>query len=164
MAKKIAIFGSFLATAIIFGYVEFLLPVNIGIPGAKLGLANIIAVIILYNANFKTSLLINIGRILICGILFGSVLSTFYALLGGVSAVIVMALLKYNAKCFSVGGVSVAGAVTHNIFQVLGASFVINTAVFYYLPFLALVGTFTGTLIGIISHFVNKRIAPLHIF
>ena len=158
MAKKISFYGCFLAAAIIFGYVEFLLPINMGIPGIKLGLANIVAVFILYKKGLVPALTVNIARIIVCGILFGTVLSASYALCGGICSVLIMALFK-KFKCFSAVGVSVAGACIHNIAQLLASYTVLQTpAVFYYLPFLIIAGEITGIVIGIVSELLVRRV------
>ncbi len=158
MAKKCAYFGVLLSLAIICGYVEMLIPFNFGIPGIKLGLANIVAVWLLYKNGFFTAMTVNIARILLVGVLFGNVMSIFYSLCGGVLAVLIMCLVK-KIKCFSVVGVSIAGAFVHNVGQLLAASLVIGTkAVIYYLPFLTLSAVVTGVLIGIASYYLLKRV------
>ena len=65
--RKVAIFGVFTALALIFSYVELLIPINFGIPGAKLGLANLITVLVLYKMGIKEALALSVTRIILSG-------------------------------------------------------------------------------------------------
>lgn len=71
-AKKTAFYGMFLALALVAGYIEQLIPINLGIPGVKLGLANIITMLLLYIVGVPAACLISVLRILLSGFLFGS--------------------------------------------------------------------------------------------
>ena len=145
-AKRIAYYGSMLGLAIICGYVEMLIPFDFGIPGIKLGLANIVA------------LAVSVSRVLLIGILFGNAMSVFYSLAGGVLSLIVMYLVK-KIPYFSTVGVSVAGAAAHNIGQLAAALVVIGMkAVMFYLPFLLIAAVITGFLIGLGAGYLIKRI------
>lgn len=159
MKGRIAYFGVFTALALIFSYVETLIPISFEIPGVKLGLANLIIVIALYKLRLKEAYLLSVARVLLSGFLFGNYFSILYSLAGGVLSLSVMALLK---KCggFSVIGVSIAGGVTHNIGQLLVAMLVVETyQVTYYLPVLLTAGLLTGGLIGVISGEMLKRLS-----
>lgn len=163
MRQRTAYFGVFTALALIFSYVETLIPINFGIPGAKLGLANLVIVLVLYKTDWKEALLLSVTRIVLSGFLFGNLFGILYSLAGGLLSLVVMVLLKRN-EGFSVIGVSMAGGVTHNIGQLLVAMFVVETyQVGYYLPVLMLAGLATGTLIGLVSMEVLKRIRELPI-
>ncbi len=158
MAKKTAYYGCFLGLAIICGYVEFLIPFDFGIPGIKLGLANIVAVLLLYRNGFWQAFAVNTARVLLCGILFGNAMSIFYSLCGGTLALMIMFLIK-KVPFFSAVGVSVAGAVAHNIGQLFAATVVIGfTALTYYMPFLIVAGVATGFLVGLAATYLIKRI------
>jgi heptaprenyl diphosphate synthase len=158
MAKKCAYYGAFLGLAIICGYVEMLIPFDFGIPGIKLGLANIVSVYILYKNGFLPSLTVNVSRIILCSLLFGNVMSLFYSLCGGVLSLLIMFAFK-RFKIFSIIGVSVAGGTAHNVGQLCAASLIIGAkALTYYLPFLMLSGVITGFLIGMASFYLIKHI------
>lgn len=134
----------------IFSYVA-LIPINFGVPGIKLGIANLIVVIGLFFLPPAEVLMISIARILLMGYLFGNGMSILYSLAGGLLSFFVMLLLK-KIKGFSMTGVSIAGAVAHNVAQICVAAYVVqNTKLFYYLPVLLIAGVITGTLIGILS-------------
>ena len=158
MNTKVAYFGLFTALALIFSYVETLIPIQIGIPGVKLGLANLVTVLALYKMGTKDAFLLAVVRVLVSGFMFGSMFSILYSLAGGTLSLVVMSALK-RIGGFSVTGVSIAGGVFHNIGQLLVALFAVQTArVVYYTPVLMIAGVVTGFLIGIISNEVLKRL------
>ena len=146
------------ALTLIFSYVETLIPVNLGIPGAKLGLANLVIVIVLYKTDFKEALLLSVTRVVLAGFIFGNLFSILYSLAGAVFSLMVMNVLK-TKKTLSVIGVSIAGGASHNLGQLIIAAIVVETyQVGYYLPFLLIAGVITGALIGITSREVLKRV------
>ena len=89
-----AYFGVFTALALIFSYVETLIPFHIGIPGVKLGLANLIIVIALYKMSLKETYLLSVVRVVLSGFIFGNYFSIIYSLAGGLLSLTVMALLR----------------------------------------------------------------------
>lgn len=161
MKNRAAYFGVFTALALIFSYVEMLIPIQFGIPGIKLGLANLLIVIMLYKCGAKEALMLSVVRIVLAGFIFGNMFSIIYSLAGGILSLAVMALLKGRGS-FSVTGVSIAGGVFHNIGQLLVAMLVVETyKVGYYLPVLWIAGVITGALIGIVSGEVLRRLKNL---
>lgn len=150
-----------LTLALIFSYVETLIPIQFGIPGVKLGLANLIIVIALYRMKLSEAYLLSIVRVLLAGFIFGNYFSIIYSLAGGLLSLTVMALLRKKGG-FSVIGVSIAGGVFHNIGQLIIASVIVETfSVMYYVPVLLIAGLVTGLLIGIASDGMLKRLANL---
>ena len=111
--KKLANMAMLVALAMIFSYVESLIPINFGIPGMKLGVANLVTVTGLYFLELPEVFLVVVMRILLTGFLFGNGMSIVYSLAGGILSFLVMALMK-RLKGFSVAGVSIAGGVSHN--------------------------------------------------
>ena len=161
MKSKVAYFGVFTTLALIFSYVETLIPIQFGIPGVKLGLANLIIVIALYRMKLSEAYLLSIVRVLLAGFIFGNYFSIIYSLAGGLLSLTVMALLRKKGG-FSVIGVSIAGGVFHNIGQLIIASVIVETfSVMYYVPVLLIAGLVTGLLIGIASDGLLKRLANL---
>lgn len=149
--RKIPYYGLFAALAILMGYVEMLIPVPIPIPGVKLGLANVIIVIMMYFMDVKSAFFVSLIRVLLSGLLFAGFAGLLYSLAGAVCSFAVMALLKKTGK-FSIIGVSLAGGVFHNVGQVAVAAAVVeNVKMMYYLPFLLVSGVVTGILIGIVA-------------
>ena len=156
--NRVAYFGVFMALALIFSYVETLIPINFGIPGVKLGLANLVIVIALYKMKLTEVYLLSVVRVLLSGFIFGNYFSIIYSLAGGLLSLTVMALLK-KSKGFSVMGISVAGGVFHNVGQLIVAMLVVETfSVGYYFPVLLVAGLITGLVIGIVSAEMLKRI------
>lgn len=150
--------GMLLAFALILGYVETLIPFPFGVPGMKLGLANLAVLLTLYLSGGRAAFLIDLLRIVLSGFLFGSMYSLLYSLAGGILSFAAMLLMK-KAKGFGISGVSMAGGVFHNIGQLAVAAFVVETkGIFYYLPLLLVSGIVTGLLIGIISEQTLRRI------
>ena len=155
--KKIAYMGLFAAIAIIFGYVESLIPFFAGIPGIKLGLANLSVLFILETYTWKEAALVSMVRILVIGFMFGNMFSILYSMAGAALSLTVMTLMK-RFSGFSILGVSVAGGVSHNIGQLIIAALIVeNTSLFYYAPVLLISGVITGILIGILTGEVTKR-------
>ena len=160
MKNRAAYFGVLTALALIFSYIETLIPIQFGVPGIKLGLANLIIVIVLYKTDWREALLLSVVRIIIAGFIFGNLFSIVYSLAGGVLS-LVMALLKRKDR-FSVAGISMAGGVCHNIGQLIVAMIVVETyQVGYYLPVLLIAGLITGAVIGAVAGEVLKRIRNL---
>ena len=156
--KKLAVCAMLSAAALIFSYVEALIPFSVGIPGVKLGFANIIVVFALYTLDEKYALAINAVRILLAGLLFGSPFSTLYAFAGGLISFGAM-LLARRAKIFSVTGVSMAGGVFHNLGQILAAAWIVHTPqIILYFPLLIFSGIVAGTVNGIIVQFCLRRL------
>lgn len=161
MKSKVAYFGVFVALALIFSYVETFIPFQIGIPGAKLGLANLIIVTALYRMDLKEVYLLSITRVVLSGFMFGNLSSILYSLAGGLLSLTIMAVMKHTGG-FSVLGVSIAGGVAHNIGQLLMAMAVVETySVSYYIPVLLVTGLVTGLIIGITANEMLKRLAAL---
>lgn len=161
MKNRAAYFGMFTALALIFSYIETLIPISVGIPGVKLGLANLVIVIALYKIPIKEVYLLSIVRVFLAGVLFGNYFSIIYSLAGGLLSLTVMAFMK-KREDFSVMGVSIAGGVFHNIGQLIIAMVVVETfSISYYVPILLVSGTVTGLFIGIISDHMLKRLVNI---
>lgn len=159
--NRVAYFGVFTALALIFSYIETLVPISFGIPGVKLGLANLIIVIALYKIPLREVYVLSIVRVLLSGVLFGNYFSIAYSLAGGLLSLTVMALLKKSGG-FSVIGISIAGGVCHNIGQLVVAMIVVETfAMSYYMPVLLVAGLITGFLIGVVADQVLRRISDI---
>ncbi|MDD6811398.1 MAG: Gx transporter family protein [Lachnospiraceae bacterium] len=147
--KRTVTLGFLLAVAMILSYVESLIPFSIGIPGMKLGLPNLVVVLLLYLYGSREALLVNTTRIVLSGLLFSNLYTVVYSMAGALCSFGVMLLLKRTGK-FSIIGVSIGGGVFHNMGQLLLAMLVVETyAVSFYLPYLMLAGMITGFFIGI---------------
>jgi heptaprenyl diphosphate synthase len=145
------------AGAMILSYVESMLP-SLGIPGVKMGLANIAVIFALYRLGWKEALGISLVRVFMVSMLFGSMGALLYSLAGAALSLGVMALLKHSDR-FSETGVSVAGGVAHNAGQILVAIALLgNVRLVYYYPVLVLSGVAGGVLTGLTAAMLIKRI------
>ncbi len=149
------------AVAMMLSYIEALIPpVYSAVPGIKLGLANIAVIFALYSVDPKSAAFISLVRVALSALLFGSVMSFIYSFSGAVLSLAVMILLKKSAL-FSAVGVSVAGAVMHNVGQVLCAVIMLGTAeIGYYLIFLSVSAVVSGVLVGLVSALLIKKLKP----
>ena len=156
MAKKVSLIAMFSAFAIIISYVESFIP-SIGIPGVKLGLANIVIVLAIYVLDVRYAIIIDIVRILVIGFLFGNLFSIFFAFGGAVISILVMFILKKFFD-FSIITVSIFGGVFHNVGQILVAMIAVGTYnVIYYLPVLMIAGIICGAIVGILARILFER-------
>ena len=156
--KKIAYLGLLVALAFIFSYIETLIPINIGVPGAKLGLANLVIIVALYTISERNAFLLSMVRIVLVGFTFANLASMLYSLAGGILSFLAMCIAKRSGK-LSTTGVSVVGGVFHNVGQILMAIWVVKTAsLVYYLPVLIIAGLTSGVAIGILGAMVTKRV------
>lgn len=153
-AKEVALMAMMIALALIFSYVETLIPINFGIPGVKLGLANLVIVAVIYLFGGKEALFVSVVRIFLSGFMFGNLASIMYSLAGGLLSLAVMLLLKKTDK-LSILAVSVMGGICHNIGQLVVAILVVeNLKLIFYIPVLLISGFVTGLLIGVVSRVI----------
>ena len=158
MIKKVAYYGVFAALAVIIAYIERLIPVPIPVPGIKLGLANVIVVIILYSFNPRWAISISVLRVVLVSLLFSGVSGALFALSGAILSFIAMYIVK-RLKIFGVVGVSVAGGVTHGIAQIGVAALIVQTpGLMFYTPFLIIAGVLTGVLVGYTAGFALQNL------
>ena len=156
--KKIALCGVLTALAMIFSYIESVIPVPIPVPGIKLGVANIAVITILYVLGVKEAIVINLLRIVLTSLLFGNVNSFLFSISGAALSLTIMIIMK-KLDFFSCIGVSVCGGVMHNIGQIIAAVFIMGSeAIVFYLPVLIVSGVFTGVVIGVVSGIVAKHV------
>lgn len=156
--KSVARTGLLIVLALALSYLESLVPLGIGVPGIKLGLANLVVIFALYRLGARDAILISLIRVLLVAILFGSVLSLAYSAAGAMLSFLVMLGLKGSGK-FTCTGVSVAGAVAHNLGQMLAAVVLLETSrLVWYFPALCVSGVTAGVCIGLMSALLIKRI------
>ena len=155
-AKRIALMAMCIALAMILSYLESQLP-SLGIPGVKLGLANLVVIFALYKLGWKEAVGISLLRVLLVSLLFGHVASFFYSIAGAALSLAGMILLKRIDKLSCVA-VSVLGGVLHNLGQILVAVAIMGRNVVYYLPVLIFSGTIAGIAIGAVSALLVKRV------
>lgn len=149
--QKMALLSVLTAAAIVIAIIESFIP-SIWIPGVKLGLANIVILVILYEIGIIEAILVNLLRVFLVGLLRGTFLSMgFYmSLTGAVLSLAVMIVFYLIIKKFSIVAVSVMGSIFHIFGQILIAIIFLGTAsVLYYLPIISISAIITGILVGI---------------
>lgn len=155
--KRLVLLAMLTAVAMILSYVESLLP-SVGIPGVKMGLANIAVIFALFRFGWKDAAALSLVRVVLVSLLFGSVGAMLYSLAGAVLSLAVMALLRRIDR-FSTVGISVAGGVAHNAGQILMAMLILQTKqLLGYLPVLAVSGIAGGVLTGLAAALLIRRI------
>lgn len=162
--KRITLLALFTSVALLLSYVEMLIgPLFTGVPGIKMGLPNIAIMLVLYRIGTKEAIAVSFIRIVISSILFGNITMLWYSVAGAALSLAVMILLK-RIDSFSSLGVSVAGALAHNIGQILVAMLLMQTTqIGYYMIVLSITGTVSGIFVGLLGGFVIKRISKFEI-
>ena len=162
-ARRVALTGLLAALALIFSYVEVLVPFNAGVPGIKLGLANLVPLIILYRLDERYAFAANIIRVLLAGLLFSGLFAALYSLAGCCLSFLVMVILKKTNR-FSIIGVSMAGGVFHNLGQLCVAIAAVSSPqLVHYMPVLIISGMIAGIIVGIGAFVLLDRI-PAKLF
>ncbi|MDO4965474.1 MAG: Gx transporter family protein [Lachnospiraceae bacterium] len=156
--RKIAYLGLLVSLGMIFSYVESLLPFNFGIPGVKLGIANIVTVLTLYLYSYKEAYIVSVLRVMLMALLFANLFSLIYSLCGALISLSMMILAKRFNK-LSIVGVSIVGGVFHNIAQLFIAVIIVNQLkISYYGPILIMSGLFTGAIVGFIASMMKNKL------
>lgn len=157
--ERIAEFSLYTSLAFIFSYIESLIPLPLPFPGMKLGLANVVIVIVLYRKNFRYAFGLSMLRNLLNAFTFGSLFALLYSLAGSILSLLFMALMKKADKLrFTVISVSALGGILHNTGQFFTAVFLVGLhSVLWYLPILYFSGLVTGILIGYLAMQVLRR-------
>ena len=156
--QKMALLGVLTAGAIVIAILESFIP-SVGIPGVKLGLANIVILIILYELGIVEAIVVNLLRVLVVGLFRGTFLSMGFlmSLTGAVLSLGIMILFYLLIKKFSIIGVSVIGSLFHVTGQLLIAMIFLGTAyIFIYLPLIAVSAIITGVVVGIVAQLIIK--------
>ena len=157
--RRLAVLGLFTTLALILSYVEAVIPPLFPIvPGIKMGLANIVTIFLMYRFQLRHAIGVSMTRIFLSTLLFGSALSFAYSLAGGICSILVMSVLK-RVRFFSSVGISVSGAVAHNLGQILMAMLLLATPhIGYYFVILIFTGTISGVFVGLCATFLITRI------
>lgn len=157
--ERMAMMAVLLALMLVLGYIESLIPLGVGIPGIKLGLANGVLLFALYMLGTKEALLLMVLKVMVPLLYIPSYLQTImYSAAGSVLSMAAMLLVK-RIRGISILGVSVTGAAMHNVGQVLMAMLILQTnSLFFYLSVLLVVGIITGILTGTAAKLVMQSL------
>lgn len=162
--RRLARLALFTAAAFLFSYIESLFPLPVPFPGMKLGLANLVIVIILYRDGPGAAFGVSMVRNVLNALTFGSLFGLFYSLAGSILSLLVMALLcSKKHPQLSLTSVSAVGGIIHNIGQFIVAICLVGySAILHYLPFLYFAGLIAGILIGLLAQLCLDRLPSLH--
>ena len=156
--RKLTELALLTAAALIIFVIELQIPYPFPIPGIKPGFANLVIMAALYLLGLPYAAAVSFIRIILSFLLFGNVTSLLYSISGGVLSLFVIFLLK-KFKVFDEIGVSISGAVAHNIGQTGAAALVLSSAsVFYYLPVLLISSVVFGLINGLLLKLILKRV------
>ena len=95
--KRLCTLALMISLAFAFSYLESLVPFNFGIPGIKLGLANLVVIVALYTMNIKDAFFISLLRIVLSGLIFNGTFAMIYSLVGGLLSFAVMCIFKKSS-------------------------------------------------------------------
>ena len=155
--RQTVLMGLMFALAMVLSYVESMITVPGLPPGVKLGLSNIITLVVLWKYSAKDAFFVLLVRILLATMFFGQAMSLLYSLSGGILCLFAMLLVKLLLHGNYLFLASMTGAVFHNLGQI-GVAFLLTfvPAVLVYLPFLLLSGLVTGLFIGLCARFTLR--------
>ncbi len=156
-AKQVSLYGFLTAAALLFGYVEYLVPLNFIAPGVKLGIANGVVLLLILQGKLKAALLINIVRIVLSALLYASPFSLLFSFTAGVISTFLMILFS-SFKGIGIVGLSVMGSVIHNLIQLCIATLTVGDGVWFYAPFLLISGLVAGTCVAFLTWLVMKNL------
>ena len=154
--RRIALLGILTAATIVIAILESFIP-SIGIPGVKLGLANIMILVILYELGIVDAIMVNLLRVIVVGLVRGNIFSMGFlmSLTGAVFSLGIMILFYLVVRKFTVVGVSVIGSIFHVGGQVLIAMIFLGSAyVVLYLPIIGISAIITGVFVGIVAQLI----------
>jgi heptaprenyl diphosphate synthase len=159
--RKMVFFSLLVALGTTLHVVEGMIPNPFPIPGVKLGLANVVTFVAVYLYGLRSGLAVGVLRVILGSLVGGVFLSPAFllSLSGSVVSTLIMAFLLRFAPCFSIRGVSVAGAVSHNAGQLLTAALIMRScSIFFYLAFLLPAALVTGMITGHLMDMVLGRL------
>jgi len=156
VARRVAVSATLSAVSLLFSYLETFIPMPI--PGMKIGLANLITLLLLPTLGVPAAAAVSFSRIALSALLFGSPVSFLYSLAGGAVSFAVTALL-FRLRFFGLAGISVLGGVAHNLGQIAVAIFALGTArILALLPWLLLSGVVAGLVVGLLGAVILPRL------
>ena len=163
-AKKTALLGVLTGVALVLSYLEAIIPpIYAAVPGIKVGLPNIVIILILYKFGVKEAAAVSFLRVFIVALLFGNAMTLAYSIAGAFLSLAVMTFFKKVDK-FSAVGVSIIGGVAHNLGQILVAVVLLSsTLIGYYMIILTITGTLAGVAVGIAGSLLIKRMENISI-
>ncbi|KDR93845.1 heptaprenyl diphosphate synthase [Peptoclostridium litorale DSM 5388] len=161
--RKLVFLALMVAQSLVLYVIESLMPLPFVAPGAKLGLSNIVSLTALLTFGLRDAFVIMFLRVMISSLFWGGMSIFLYSIAGGVLSIIAMwIVIKIFGNKIGTTGISITGAVAHNIGQLSIAAMVIeNIKIFYYLPVLMGIAVPTGIFVGVCTGFMKKYVKKL---
>lgn len=158
--RKFVLLSLLTALGLAVGFFESFIPLPVMIPGARLGLANIVVLVTIVSFGYKEGLIVAMLKSVLLVLVTGSVSSFIFSFTGTLLSSLGMILAhKFLSKQLSLIGISEIGSFLHNLGQVFAAMFVLkNPMIISYFPFLAGLGLFTGYFVGISANFISNNL------
>lgn len=155
--KRLTTLAVFTVVALTIFVVESAIPVPVPIPGIKLGLANIVTLLVLLNYRPADAFFVMLARILLSAMFAGQAMTLLYSLCGGALCFIAMCVVNRFLSGKYIFITSVFGALFHNLGQTAVAYLTLESiSVLAYLPFLTLSAVVTGLFTGLCAHYSQK--------
>lgn len=156
---KLTLLSLMTAVSLMIYFLESLLPSPVPIPGIKLGLANIVTLVVLRRFGGGAALPVLLCRILLSCFFFSQAIGLAYSLAGGLFCLLTMAVLNRLMQGHFLFLTSIFGAITHNLGQIAVAyALTAVPGVLSYLPFLMFSAAVTGLFTGLCAHFTLKHL------
>ncbi len=155
-ALEVATYGLLAAIALIFGYVEAVVPLPVAVPGIKLGLGNIVVLFTLAGFGVRPGACVALVKVVVSALLFGSPYIALYSAGGAILSFAAMWAALYSRR-LSIVGVSMIGGVAHMLGQLAVVTFTFSPYVaLLYLPVLVIAGLVCGLLTGYVCRLVIR--------
>ncbi|RJV48098.1 heptaprenyl diphosphate synthase [Coprococcus sp. AF19-8AC] len=159
--KRITYTGMFVAIAMVFSYLESMIPVNIAVPGIKLGLANMVTIVVMYRLRISDAWIVSLVRVALSSLLFGNMTVMVYSMAGAVLSLLVMTLCR-KKDLFGLLGTSILGGVSHNAGQIAMAALLMKSGnIMLYMPVLCISGTIAGVCIGLAGAVLVRKLPSI---
>jgi heptaprenyl diphosphate synthase len=163
-SQRVVYLGLMTGLAIGLHIFESFIPMPVPVPGAKLGLANIISLYVIINFGLRDAVVVTVLRTVLGSLLSGTFMTIvfYFSFAGGLISTLLMgAVFCLFPKAFSVVGISLLGAVTHNLAQIAVASFVVESIyIALYLPYMLAFALPTGLFVGLTVQQLKRRYRP----
>ncbi len=159
--KRITYTGMFVAIAMVFSYLESMIPVNIAVPGIKLGLANMVTIVVMYRLRISDAWIVALVRVVLSSLLFGNMTVMVYSMAGAVLSLLIMTFCR-KKDLFGLLGTSILGGVSHNVGQIAMAALLMKSGnIMLYMPVLCISGTIAGVCIGLAGAVLVRKLPAI---
>ncbi len=160
-SHRIGLMAAFISMGLALQYIESKILIT-PLPGGKLGLPNIISIINLFALGGRNALTVSVIRSFLGSLLTGGIMTAVYSVTGALFSTLFMWLIK---KAFypkiGIIGISIVGAVVHNISQlIVAALFYSSVYVMSYLPVLLILALISGVGTGYAAYAFIIKCAP----